>query len=590
MTQPSVTITEIDGALGVLPEGVSQAYAVAGVSSDGPINTPTLFARENALEDAFGRGPGVSAAALMIATKGLPVLFTRVAEVTAGYYLDEVAAVDGTISAFDNTAVSGTSDFSDNSSDPLLAGDWQIVALAGGTRGTPGIVFQIFRDNESFGIVALDSAVTFNFGGGSGISVALSAGTIVQGDIATFSTEAPIEASAGELVIEGEGSSAVTLAAIVQGVLEPRDDYECYLEVLTAGTIGVSGITVSWSLDDGRTMSPPVALGTNAYFVFPDSGGVRINFGAGTVLAGQTISFPTVAPRWSSSTLNTALIAMKASSIAWEIAHIVGPLVADDVDVIDLRLADKRHCWIASTRLPVGDETEGAYAASVSAAFEAKSTVYGEVCSGACEPVDPLTGFRLRRPAAFEIGVEEASVEPEINIADPNRAALKCSIKNAAGNPKHHDETTDPGLQDGRFSVLRTWQDGPQGVFPNLPLLLSPAGSDFRLMCHRRLLNLAHRTVTAFFTRRLNQPTEVNRTTGFLTAAEKLEMESGANAALATAFATRKTTATVSLSSDDNLLSVAPLTGRYRVIPPAYIEQVVLEGGFENPANNIVTT
>src|SRR5690625_4977276 len=51
---------------------------------------------------------------------------------------------------------------------------------------------------------------------------------------------------------EGDGTSTITVDD--QGTA-PNDDYECVIEVIKGGTIGMDGITFRWSLDAGRTWS-----------------------------------------------------------------------------------------------------------------------------------------------------------------------------------------------------------------------------------------------------------------------------------------------------------------------------------------------
>lgn len=595
MSTPEVRQTEIDGALGILPGTGTKARAVAGVASMGPIDTPAAYADSKLLAAVFGQGPGVSAAALVIDLYGVPVLFCRTGQSVAGGYLDEVDEEDGTISAISNTAVSGTSDFSNNASDPLLGGSWQVVALAGGTRGTAGIVFQIFRDagdGAGFvafgGIVALGTAVNFAFGGGSGISLALSAGTIVQGDIATFTTVAPIAASAGELVITGAGTSAVTLAAGTT----PDDSYEATIEIVTGGTIGVAGITLKWSLDGGRTPSEVTALGTAAFFIIPNSGGTRVNFGAGTLLTGQTIAFPTTEPQWNNTEVASAIQALRESQIPWDGCHVVGAISPTAHDVIDAKFQDKRHYWIGSTRLPVGSETDAAYQASLSSAFASKATVYGSLWAGADEPTDTLTGRKYRRPAAFAVSARDASVSEEMNLAQldaPGGALPTSNLVDEAGNPKHHDERLMPGLDDARFGTLRTDEDY-QGVYINRMRMFSPAGSDFYLVPHRRVMNLAHVTVKAFYKRRLSKGVVVSKKTGYLLPSERLSLERGGTKALQSVLLAKPkaSDAKVTISTTDNVLSTKTITGKYRVVPLAYPEVFDLEGGFENPAINII--
>lgn len=597
MSTPAVRQTELDGALGILPGSGLKARAVVGVSSMGPEDEPSTFSTPGDLEAIFGRGPGVAAAALVMGLYGVPVCFVKTGQTVQGGYLDAVAPVAGSISAPNNTAVSGTSDFSDNASTVLLGGDWKVVALAGGTRGTAGIVLQVFRDAGdgagfvSFAIVALGTATNFAVGGGSGISLALSAGTIVGGDVATFTTVGPVSASAGELVTTGGGTSAVTLHA----GSHPDDAYELYWEATAGGTIGVDGIKFKWSLDGGRTPSQETALGTAAFFVFPNSGGARLDFGAGTVLAGQITTAPCTEPQWNNTELASALAALKASVVAWDGVHVVGPVAPSAFDVITGAIdGDKRHYWIANARLPVGDETEADYLTSLAAAFASKSTIYGALFSGADEPTDQTKatgGRKYKRPAAFAVSAKDASVSEEVNIAQllsPGGALNTSSIKDEKGNPKHHDELKNPGLDDARFGTLRSDEDYP-GVFVNRMRIFSPAGSDYYIMPLRRVMNLGHITVKAYFKKRLSKETLVSKRTGFLLPAERVEMEAGATKALASVLLAKPKASAVkvTLSEFDNVLSTKTVTGKYRITPLAYPEFFDLEGAFENPALNL---
>src|SRR5690606_24080909 len=104
-------------------------------------------------------------------------------------------------------------------------------------------------------------------------------------------------------------------------------------------------------------------------------------------------------------------------------------------------------------------------------------------------------------------------------------------IRDANGNPLYHDEFAQPGLDAMRATVLRTWSS-PQGVYVNRPRIFSADGSDFYLVPHRRVMNLAYRTLLAYFVRRLNKPVRVNTTTGKIREEEALEIETGADAVL----------------------------------------------------------
>jgi len=271
--------------------------------------------------------------------------------------------------------------------------------------------------------------------------------------------------------------------------------------------------------------------------------------------------------------------------------HVATPIDGALFDALELRLAalfsaGKERAWIGSARIPTPGETEAAYLTALTAAFGARASVFGMLCAGACKLTSSVTGRKVRRPASFPIAAREASLAEHINSADINLGPLVgVSIRDANGNPDEHDESVNPGLDDARFTVLRTWE-GVAGVYVNRPRLFSPAGSDFQLLPHRRVLNLAHGALRLYFQRRLNRPVRVSRTTGFILEDEAVEIEAGARAVLRSVLlaAPKASDVLFTLSRTDNLLSTRTLTGDARVIPLGYPEWVNLAVGFYNPA------
>ena len=81
--------------------------------------------------------------------------------------------------------------------------------------------------------------------------------------------------------------------------------------------------------------------------------------------------------------------------------------------------------------------------------------------------VSGVTRRKYRRPISFDVASNEASVSPHINIAAVTLGPRPgVSITDANGNPKHHDESINPGLDDARFTTFRTWE-GRAGVYVN---------------------------------------------------------------------------------------------------------------------------
>lgn len=102
------------------------------------------------------------------------------------------------------------------------------------------------------------------------------------------------------------GSSAITVSAAAGGVLEEIDGI---FKVVTGGTIGTDAILADFSADGGRTYKR-IRIRTSSYT--PPYLGITLNFGAGTLAAGDTYTFRTTAPIWDAAGLTAARTALAA--------------------------------------------------------------------------------------------------------------------------------------------------------------------------------------------------------------------------------------------------------------------------------------
>lgn len=172
MTQPNVTITELDGALGVLPPTSGALFAIVGPCSSGPFDTPAAFARVKDIQANYVNGPAVEAAAHYIEKYGRAVLFVRSnANVAASIGTVDVAGVVGT------SVVTATGTPTDDVE--LL-----VKVITGGTVGTAGITYQISADaGRNFGpTTALGTGNTIAAPDGLGVTFHLAAGTLLAAD------------------------------------------------------------------------------------------------------------------------------------------------------------------------------------------------------------------------------------------------------------------------------------------------------------------------------------------------------------------------------------------------------------------------
>lgn len=130
----------------------------------------------------------------------------------------------------------------------------------------------------------------------------------------------------------GSGTSVITLT--LDGTVGAFDDYQGRVEFLTAGTIGVTGITFRVSLDKGRTWNPTASLGTASTYTIPNTG-VTLAFAAGTILTTDIATFTTSATHWAIADVSACFATLSASTQEWSFAHVVGAATAGDHTTID---------------------------------------------------------------------------------------------------------------------------------------------------------------------------------------------------------------------------------------------------------------
>lgn len=181
MTLSAVTMTETDGALGVLPPGQGKLLAIIGPANSGPLNTPQTFGRVADVKATFEGGSLVEAAATAIDRYGRPVLLVR-----------SGASVAGTVSAVDADA-EGTSVATVHAG-ATPNDDYEIVVrfVKGGTRGTAGATYQISYDGgRNYGPeTALGTDTDIEIPDAGGVTLDFAAGTFIAGDTYAVTTRA----------------------------------------------------------------------------------------------------------------------------------------------------------------------------------------------------------------------------------------------------------------------------------------------------------------------------------------------------------------------------------------------------------------
>lgn len=374
---------------------------------------------------------------------------------------------------------------------------------------------------------------------------------------------------------------------------EPYDDFDVVVTITLGGTVGTGPISYTYSLDGGKTTSVATSLGTLNHIDLP--GNIRIDLAAGTLVTGDVIRVRTSAAKWNGAQLATALTALKVSSIRFDIVAILGPCTAADAATIEtaaaaMEAADKERTFIYATRNPNVGETDSTYQASLTSAFATTVAKYSSICAGSARIQSPVSQRRYIRPAMWAIVGRVIDVDAGTDPAEVARGSLPTSVQilDDAGNPDLHDEYTMPGLDDQRFSALRTWGEDLRGVYINNCRVFSDSGSDFQFIQHRRVMNKACQIIRRKLRLISSGKVFVNKKTGFILEGEALRIENSVNRALKTGLLDSEfaSNAAFVLSRTDNLLSTFKLTGAGRITPLGYVKFIQADVGYFNPVNN----
>jgi len=213
MSLPGVTITETDGALGVLPASEGKLLALIGTSTAGPVNTPATYGRSSDIVATFGAGPLVEAAATSIDRYGKPVVVVRSGNTVAGTVTEVVSDADGTSVVTLHASPTPSDDF-----------DLAVKFIVGGTRGVAGATYQTSADGgRTWGpVTALGTGVAITIAGAGGVQFDLAAGTFVAGDLHTARATAP-NFNGAELLSALDALAASTVSWGIVEIAGPID-------------------------------------------------------------------------------------------------------------------------------------------------------------------------------------------------------------------------------------------------------------------------------------------------------------------------------------------------------------------------------
>lgn len=314
------------------------------------------------------------------------------------------------------------------------------------------------------------------------------------------------------------GGSTSTITTTLDSTNGCYDDYFVRVLCTTGGTRGTAGIFFQVSLDAGRTYGPAIALGTNTTYIIPKTG-IQINFGAGTLVAGDYWSFQTIAPAGNTSGWSSALTALQNSQYAlngWGGMHLVDVCSGANATTLQSYLGGSpdgtgglasQYTWtnliveVRDAGAPAAwggsGETEAAWMTSIEADYAATSAM--RVCANAgayntpSAYANPAAGTPLyRRNLAWSLDPREAVIPPQRHagrVSDGALANIVVSPAYANDGFVYHDERITPGLTPARFCTAKS-RVGKQGFFIDQPNMMAPSGSIYTALYLRQVMDI----------------------------------------------------------------------------------------------------
>ena len=509
MTIPAARLKVVKGGLGIVAAPPNTTHVVIGPCSAGPFYTPLRFNDPTKIPAIYGTGLAVKAAAYPCAQTGAPVVVMRIPSVVVAAF---ISAVTKTAAGSSAITVTGA---------PLNGFDVVLTITTGGTVGVAGAFYTLSTDGgvTTGAPVALGVATTLALAG-TGLTLNFGAGTLTTNGTATFYTFPASEAIL-PLTTARAAPGGAPSTSVITCTGSPLDAYEAVFEVLVGGIIGSAGIIGWYSLDGGTTRSASIGLGTATSLNLLDgpteliSTGLQLTFAAGTLDAGDRVTFKSTAPGYQAADVITALTALDESPILWSFVHVVGdtdPSKAGSIGAKFTALENAAtYSWVALSARDRGTfEPRAFWEARLASQYALFADDRVCIAAGLERITCPINGRSNRRSVLFATIARLLSSPVQ---EDPGRKksgplTSDVSLHDADNLLVDHDARFSSTLHDARFLTHRTFKDEP-GVFVTRGNIMY-ANADFSRIAQRRVMDIASAVYRVVLEEQLNEGFLVN--------------------------------------------------------------------------------
>ncbi|XXX79169.1 DUF2586 family protein [Sorangium sp. So ce134] len=584
MTLAEVRTEILDGTLGLSQQDFSAISAKVGMCSTGDVNTIRQYSKPRDIKSRLGTGPLVEAGAYHVARSRKSVYLCRVDGSVAG----TTSSVTKSRSASPTITVSGapldTYDVSIRITQDATIGSGTgsgafVYSVDGGDAESPEIAMPAASEDVATVTGTEDLSASGLYGGGGTLN---GAGMTVNGDQVTFT--APANAAAVAAAINtAVGENVATINSQNRLVLTHGTSI-----VLAAGS--PSGALALLGLTAGTTNATP---GTATYAL--GDTGLTITFPQGSYLVDDTYTFTTTEPSFTLSDLQDALDVFLADhQKEWFCLHVVGAPATETAaramaDLLDTYAADfeavHRFMFFVMETAPDSDPD------TLEEEFSGFESTRVAVSFGGLELTSEATRDTLRRqflrPAAWPIVARWAAIPISEKGAWVGRGKLDGVVSVDQATLDAADQ-----MSSARFLAVRE-VIGKAGYFLADDVMMAPVGSDFSLVPYRRIMDVACRVAREKLLNYLHASILVDRDTGFIVESVAQAIEDDVDTALRAALVNPRpqhaTSAEITITRDNNLLSTQQLLAETRVVPPGYARDIVHTIGFLNPTVSTTT-
>jgi len=507
---PNAEVTVSSGGGALINSGSARNHVVIGYASAGSLTVMNQV-DNTTLIDTYVSGDAVKEAARAIDKVSAPCFFLR--RNSTPVASTKTLNVTGKVGT-STVTLTGTA---------LEAREFIFTVTSAGTIGTSNVGYSLSTDGGATAATGSIVSPAGTLSIGYGLTLNFAVGTLALNDVILVSSTDPAPAICS-LLKAGGGTLTVTASGT------PVETVYARLEFLTAGIIGVDGITYRVSLDNGKTWQPIASLGVDTAIVVNDrrldgtttTTGVTLTLVATETVAVDTVvTFRTTSPRVAIADVLTGIdIAVNSQykQRGWRFMSIVGEYTASEMAQIQTRLnsiQSSKKQWfytMASFRDKRPYEADLSWTTEVALDRATLNADRVAPCAGYGRGFTcPITGRLDRRRAQLADVVRRLCVDENVESGQKNNGPIGSEIagtiggETAAGDVTlyengervEYDADVDSSLADARITVLRAFANGGLGAFINGSRLGTGTASRFTRTRDREVNDLVSRAAYA---------------------------------------------------------------------------------------------